>query len=157
MLRRMPRSPARPIHAGVPIRAGVRRIPFGIVAIAALRVVDAVSIAAVAIGQRPLPLNWIPAALADDRIIMAVGLSWAGAALLGVVGLLMLRGWGWILTMVMVGVGLAATLLGWYGGAPDYPELTLLVLAAFYLNQRSARSIIERSGADGRLDPVAGA
>jgi len=131
--------------------AGLRRIPFGIVAVAVLRIVDAVSIASIAVGRRPFPLSALPSPLADERVILAVGLAWAVAALLGAIGLLLLRGWGWVLTMVMVGVGLASALVGWYGGAPDYLELLLLVVTAFYLNQGSARSLGERreAGDDG--------
>ena len=127
--------------------AGQRRIPFGIIAVAALRVVDAISIASIAVGRRPFPLSSLPSPLADTHVVMVVVLAWAGAALLGVIGLLLLRSWGWILTMVMVGVGLASALAGWYGGTPDYLELLLLVVTAFYLNQGSARSLGERGDA----------
>ena len=132
-------------HPPVSTAAAVRprRIPFGIWAVALLRVVDAAAIAAIAVGWRAFPMPWLPGPLTDPRLIAVVGLGWAGAAVAGVAGLLLLRSWGWVLTMVMVGVGLAFSLLRWAAGTPDDPELLLLVITAFYLNQRSARELAE--------------
>ena len=138
----------QPPPASTAAALGPRRIPFGILAVALLRVVDAAAIAAIAVGWRAFPMPWLPGPLTDPRLIAVVGLGWAGAAVAGVAGLLLLRRWGWVLTMVMVGVGLAFSLLRWAAGAPDDPELLLLVITAFYLNQRSTRALADGPAPD---------
>jgi hypothetical protein len=101
------------------------RPPFGILVVVVLRVLEAVGIAAAATGLREMVVD-LPEPLSDSPVILVVGLVWAGAALLGAVGLLLGRSWGWVLTMVMVGVGLAFTLFRIVIGLPDYVELLLL-------------------------------
>ena len=74
----------------------------------------------------------------------AVDLVLAGAIILGVVGLLSFRRWGWVLTMVIVGFGLLVELIRVAIGQPDHLGLLLLVISAFYLNQRSVRAMAGR-------------
>jgi hypothetical protein len=106
-----------------------------------LRIIDAIGLAAVALGYRELVVDWLPGPLSDTRVILVVGLAWAGGALLGAIGLLLGRRWGWVLTMVMVGLGLVLNLYRVAAGVPDYLEVLLLVITTFYLNQRSVRAL----------------
>ena len=62
------------------------------------------------------------------------------------VGLLLYQRWGWVLTMVLVGVELALGLARVYVGLPDYLTLMILVITTFYLNQRSVRAIVNLDG-----------
>ena len=72
--------------------------------------------------------------------------------MIGVIGLLGGTRWGWVLTMLLVGLGLVFDLLQYLNGVPVPISLALHVLAAFYLNQRSVRSM----AADVLHEPEAG-
>jgi hypothetical protein len=118
-----------------------RRRPFGIIAVAALLLLNAFGLLAAALeltrGQfagPPLPWSEL-VAYRSAELAMAV------VTVAGAVGLLMLKRWGWILAMVIIGVGLVGDLLRvWYGN-PTYLNMLLHVVAAFYLNGRSVRAL----------------
>jgi hypothetical protein len=122
----------------------IGRWPFGILVIATLRIIDAVSLAAIGLGLQGLPLDGLPIVASNPVLTRAVDLVLAGATILGVIGLLSFQRWGWILTMVLVGVGLAIELIRVAIGQPDHLGLLLLVVSAFYLNQRSVRAMAGR-------------
>ncbi len=115
--------------------------PFGILAVAVLRLVNAVGLIAAALELGRLPIAGVPLPWADATIFRSAELLFAGLTILGVVGLLLYKRWGWVLTMVLVGVGLFGDLLRVWLGQPTYLSLLLHVLAAFYLNGRSVRAI----------------
>ena len=117
-----------------------RRWSFGILVVAALRLVDAAGLLFIGLGQQILPLRGLPI-LGDPAVTRTLDLILATLTILGVVGLLARQGWGWVLTMVLVGGGLAAELTRYAIGTPDPIGLLILVLSAFYLNQRSVRSV----------------
>jgi hypothetical protein len=134
---------ARETRSIAPARS-IGKWPFGILVVALLRIIDAVSLFAVALGVRDVPLTGLPI-LADSPILTrSVDLVLAAATILGVVGLLAYRRWGWVLTMVLVGVGLCGELLRVAIGQPDHLGLLFLVVSAFYLNQRSVRAMADR-------------
>ena len=108
--------------------------------VAALRLVDAAGLLFIGLGQQILPLRGLPI-LGDPAVTRTLDLILASLTILGVVGLLARQGWGWVLTMVLVGGGLAAELTRYAIGTPDPVGLLILVLSAFYLNQRSVRAV----------------
>jgi hypothetical protein len=124
--------------------AGGQALPsFGIVVVAALRLFDAVGLIFITLGLGQLPLTGFPI-LGDEGVTYWLNLFYAGLIITGVIGLLARQGWGWVLTMVLVGVGLVGELIRVAIGIPDYLGLLLLVISAFYLNQRSVRAMAGR-------------
>ena len=126
--------------------SGVRigRWPIGILIVALLRIIDAVSMAAAGTGVRDVPMGGLPVLLDSPLLTQSLDLLIAAATIVGVLGLLAFRGWGWVLTMVLVGLGLLGELIRVALGQPDYLGLLLLVVSAFYLNQRSVRAMAGR-------------
>jgi hypothetical protein len=55
--------------------------------------------------------------------------------LIGSVGLIRLRGWGWLLAMIGQGIDLALGLANYASGDPQYLQMFIDVLFVFYLNQ----------------------
>jgi hypothetical protein len=131
-------EPAAPV-AALP----ARRLPFGVLVVVVLRLMNAVVIAAIGLGWRPLKVDF-PYPLDEPAVLAGLGLSWAFLIVLGVAGLLLLRRWGWVITMFMVGIGLAVNLGRIIAGVPDELDLALLVATAFYLNGRSVRALALR-------------
>ena len=117
------------------------RWPFGILVITVLRTFDAVTLVAIALGVRGLPVNGLAIFANSPELTMTLGLLLAAAIIVGLVGLLAYQRWGWVLTMILVGLGLAHELYRVFIGQPDHLGLLLLVVSAFYLNQRSVRAM----------------
>ena len=126
----------------------VGRWPVGILVVAFLRVIDAVSLAAIGLGIQGLPTDGLPLLEESPLLTQSLDIVLAAATIIGVVGLLAFRRWGWVLTMILVGLGLLGELIRVAIGEPDHLGLLLLVLSAFYLNQRSVRAMAGR-----HLDP----
>jgi hypothetical protein len=133
----------RETRSRAPARS-IARWPFGILVVAFLRIIDAVSMFAVAFGVRDIPLTGLPILAESPILTRSIDLVLAAATILGVVGLLAYRRWGWVLTMVLVGVGLCGELIRVAIGQPDHLGLLFLVVSAFYLNQRSVRAMADR-------------
>ena len=108
---------------------------------ATLRIIDAISLAAVGLEVRGLPMDGLPIVASSPILTRAVDLILAFSIILGVIGLLSLQRWGWVLTMVIVGFELLVELARVAIGQPDHLGLLLLVISAFYLNQRSVRAM----------------
>ena len=126
----------------------IGRWPVGVVVVAILRLIDAVSMAAIGLGIRDLPTDALPIVVDSPLLTRALDIVLAAATIIGIVGLLAFRRWGWVLTMILVGIGLLVELIRVAIGQPDHLGLFLLVLSAFYLNQRSVRAMAGR-----HLDP----
>jgi hypothetical protein len=62
-----------------------------------------------------------------------------GIFLLAVIGLLLLKRWGWILTMITTGTGLAVTIWSYIDGNPRYVPMLIYIVIVFYLNQRDVQ------------------
>ena len=136
-------GPADGVPAPAPAQRSFRfgRWPFGILVVATLRIIDAISLAAVGLEVRGLPMGGLPIVASSPVLTRAVDLVLAFAIILGVIGLLSFHRWGWVLTMVIVGFGLLVELIRVAIGQPDHLGLLLLVISAFYLNQRSVRAM----------------
>jgi hypothetical protein len=51
---------------------------------------------------------------------------------------------GWVLVMVLVGVGLTSNLFLWWIGQPAWIRMAIQAATAFYLNSAPVRSLFER-------------
>jgi hypothetical protein len=125
---------------GTPRRT-IGRWPFGILVVSVLRLIDAGLLLFVGMAARGMPVSGLPILGNDPTITRALDFALAGLAIAGVIGLLAFRRWGWVLTMVLVGVSLLGDLIRVAIGEPGYLALTLHVLTAFYLNGRSVRAL----------------
>lgn len=77
---------------------------------------------------------------AFDLITSGIGLIFVGVLMLIVtIDLLRLKGWAWLSSMTVQGMGLAAALLGYLRGEPNYYSMFLGVLLVFYLNQQEVQ------------------
>ena len=126
----------------------VGRWPIGVLIVAVLRIIDAVSMAAIGLGVKGLPVDALPILENSPILTQSIDIVIAVATIIGVFGLLAFRRWGWVLTMILVGLGLLVELICVAIGQPDHVGLFLLVVSAFYLNQRSVRAM-----AGSHLDP----
>ena len=99
------------------------------------------TLAAIGLGIRGLPVTGLPTVVENQALTRSVDLTAAILTIVGVVGLLLFKRWGWVLTMVLVGLELLAELIRVALGTPDHLGLALLVVTAFYLNGRAVRSM----------------
>jgi hypothetical protein len=97
-------------------------------------------LAASGLGLQPV-FGGLPIIANFPMLTRALELTGAVLAVIGVIGLLANHRWGWVLTMVLVGVGLLLEIVKVAIGHPDHLGLLFLVATAFYLNQRSVRSM----------------
>lgn len=133
-----PVSPTNPTATPAP----ARRRPFGLYVVAALRLLHATQLALIGLGFGNFGIRTIPfAEMSDNSVLRTFYLASAVIIVIGIVGLLAMRRWGWVLTMLLVGFGLMYELVQVYRGRPDDLALLTLVIAAFYLNQRSVRAL----------------
>jgi hypothetical protein len=125
--------------------------PFGIVALVVLAVAGGLWALAGVAGLHAVDdfsLKGRPIAPEVVRVVIA---GWAMALLAGALLLLALHRWGWVLLMVVTGLGLLGSLWQWWTGNPEPIRLALLVVTAFYLNGHQVRDLffrsVERAGA----------
>ena len=116
------------------------RWPFGLLVVVVLRLVDAIGLALSGLGFQPV-FGGLPIIANFPMLTRSLELAGAALAVIGVIGLLANRRWGWVLTMVLVGVGLLLEIIKVAIGHPDHLSLLFLVATAFYLNQRSVRAM----------------
>ena len=128
------------------------RWPFGILVVSALRLVDALGLILIGFMQQGLPISGFPI-IGNPTVTRALDLLFASLIILGVLGLLAGKSWGWVLTMVLVGGGLLFELIRYAIGQPDPVGLLILVISAFYLNQRSVRALAGRHLPDNEIEP----
>jgi hypothetical protein len=130
-------------------RGMIGRWPFGILVVAVLRLIDAASLIYLFLDLGTTrPVGGVPIIGNSTDLTRALDLVLAALVILGVVGLLLFKRWGWVLTMVLVGAALAGDLIRVAIGEPAYLGMFLHVAAAFYLNGRSVRAL-----AQGDVDP----
>ncbi len=70
------------------------------------------------------------------------GAGWVlvAALLLAIIGLLRQKRWGWTLTMILTGLGLAYNIWSYFQGNPYYISMAVYIIMVFYLNQREVQS-----------------
>ncbi len=146
-----PPLPAIPPAPGlVPVEAvpAPRRWSLGLSIVAGLQVFYAARL--VSSGFQYTPGLGLPL-VSDPGVTRGLELTLAALGIIGVAGLLARQRWGWVLTMLLVGLGLLVGLIRYLIGEPDPLGLLLNVVAAFYLNQRSVRAM----AGDAVHDPTA--
>jgi hypothetical protein len=137
-------APAPPSRR-LPTDYRLGRWPFGIVAVAILRLLDAAVLIIVTSDTiEGIPVRGLPLLAGNRDLTVALDLTYAALVIIGVIGLLLLRRWGWVLTMVLVGVALAGDIIRFFVGEPAFVGMFIHVIAAFYLNGRSVRALAYR-------------
>ncbi len=71
-------------------------------------------------------------------------LAWALLNVLAALWLWTLSRRGWVLVMVLVGIGLIANLSLWAIGQPSWVRMAIQAATAFYLNSAPVRDLFER-------------
>ena len=139
-------------HAGplgaAPAPARKRRRPFGVYVIVLLQTFNAISHGSGVIGGVEDPLiSTITDAASDTvaTVIMVIGLVVAA-------GLLLLKRWAWVATMLWVGAIMAAELVLFFrGDDPNYVTMAISIAQVFYLNLSDVQVAFGRRPA--RADP----
>jgi uncharacterized membrane protein (DUF2068 family) len=117
---------------------------FGLYVIIGLLLLRVLSVLAdVSLFKLGLPTRSLPD-FANPLWTDVVGLVLAALTSFLVVGLWFLKRWAWVATMILVGIGLAFGIWGYFQGAPTYINLLINTLAVFYLNQRDVQRAFER-------------
>lgn len=143
---------AVPEQSAVP----ARRRPFGLYAIIALILINAVLIALdfsrsyVSLGlefglERP-PLPWLDDVDVDRLLRLSIAAAW----LIVAIGLWRLRRWAWTALMIMVGIALGEGLFLYVRGEPRFDIMLFNVLTVFYINQRSVQLLFQNERATSR-------
>ena len=115
--------------------------PVGLVVIIILQI-------ALAVLEALFLLGWKQSALAL-RLIMKnpifyteiVGWILVALLLLAVLGLLLQKRWGWLITMIVTGFGLFYTIWSYFQGTPRYFPMLIYVIMVLYLNQRDVQRL----------------
>jgi hypothetical protein len=120
------------------------RRPFGVAVLAALAIFNVVwSFAGIA-GFAPAQAGNAVALVGVAPYLLPVLVGFSAAALLAAAGLWLLRPWGWVLMMLVVGTSLGFQLVMYWVGEFNPVRLLIWTVAAFYLNQREVRAIFQR-------------
>ncbi len=133
---------------------GERRVPFGVWAVAILVILLWIIALLDATGIRPSNSNTILA----DAVGTSPVLNWitGGIAIVGIIGaiaLIRLKPIGFVITVVLAGIGLFNTLASELVGKGDDLRLVIIVLAVLYLNQPAVRAVFGRADDPDRTVP----
>jgi uncharacterized membrane protein (DUF2068 family) len=112
-----------------------RRRPFGVTVIALLQALSGPIVGGSILGSDvALPVH-------GDRDLAArlAGLAAICVGLLIAVGLWRLQRWAWTAGMLWTGLGLAAALLAYLNGQPQYGIMAVGIAIVFYLHQRDVQ------------------
>jgi hypothetical protein len=140
-------------HVRALYRARVKRRPLGIWIIVAVQVLLAVSLLAGVVTNSDVLSSAPDQALTPEA--RAVYLAWAIMTLVFAFWLWRLKRRGWVLTMVLTGLSLAANLADWWSGDPNFVRMAFPALTAFYLNSAPVRDLFlphDDSAQDRRAD-----
>ena len=131
-----------------------RRVPFGVWAVAILSIALSILLLLDAAGIRPSNSNTILAQASGTSRL----LDWilGGAAVTGIaaaIALLRLLTIGYVVTIVLAGLGLLNAIASQLVGRGDDLRLALLVATVLYLNQPAVRALFGRDDAADRGVP----
>src|SRR3954452_9866929 len=117
----------------------MRRRPWGMWVVIALQI-------ALFVTLLPGVAQAFPVLSPDDHLGLSreIYLGWAVLNLVAALWLWSLSRRGWVLTMVLVGVGLIANLYLWSIGEPAWVRMGIQAATAFYLNSEPIRVLFER-------------
>ena len=123
----------------------MKRRPLGIWIIVGMQVLLAVSLLAGVVTNTDVLSSSTPdQALAPE--VRAAYLAWAIMNLVFAFWLWRLKRRGWVLTMVLTGLSLAANLAEWWSGDPILIRMALPAVTAFYLNSAPVRDLFMVEG-----------
>ena len=77
----------------------------------------------------------------DSPIVNDIVIVIAIVTLVSAIGLWRLSRWGWYAIMLLTGLGLAIQIAFFVWATPNYINMTIYVVSAFYLNQHQVKSI----------------
>lgn len=77
----------------------------------------------------------------DSPIVNGIVMVIAIVTLIGAIGLWRLKRFGWYTVMLLTGLGLAIQIAFYVWATPNFINLTIFVISAFYLNQHEVKSI----------------
>jgi hypothetical protein len=124
---------------------GDRRIPFGVWAVAILSIVLSILLLLDAAGIRPSNSNTILAqASGTSRLLDPILIGVAVTGIVAAVALLRLLTIGYVVTIVLAGLGLLNAIASQFVGRGDDLRLALLVAVVLYLNQPAVRALFGR-------------
>ena len=131
-----------------------RRVPFGVWVVAIFVILLWVIVLLDATGIRPSNSDTILA----DAIGANNALNWiaGGIAVVGIAGaiaLIRLMPIGYVITVILAGLGLFNTLASTLVGQGDNLRLAVIVVAVLYLNQPAVRAVFGRADAPDRAVP----
>src|SRR6187549_1309386 len=117
----------------------MRRRPWGIWVVIVLQI-------ALAITLLPWFAESLPAFTPADNVQFGREpyVVWALLNVAAAVWLWTLSRRGWVLTMVLVGIGLVANVYLWSIGQPTWIRMAIQAMTAFYLNSAPIRELFER-------------
>jgi hypothetical protein len=115
-----------------------RRRPFGVMLLTVLWLVYA-TLAALFLIDPAFTGSGIARLFEWAGLRPEVHVALAVLAITSAIGLLLLRPWGWIASMLLAGVNLAVEIAFYFLGTPNYAYLAVAVVIAFYLNQGEVR------------------
>ena len=113
----------------------MRKRPFGVVAIATVQIINAVSV----VLRLQFRADDLPAFIATASNAEIAILIFGTVGLVAAFGLWRLSRWGWLATMLWAGLNLATSLVAYYQGTPHYVSMAMSVIAVLYLNQRDVQ------------------
>jgi hypothetical protein len=128
----------------------VKRRPLGIWIIVAMQVLLAGSLLIVAATDTDVGSTTSGVPLEPEA--RALYAAWAVMAMVFAFWLWRLKRRGWVLTMMLTGISLAANLAIWWSGDPNFVRMGLQAVTAFYLNSAPVRDLFLVDGH--RPDPA---
>ena len=120
-----------------------RSRPVGLYAIITLQLIVAVPLALYLLAlEEVVPVLRV---LVRNPIYSLLTPGWllVGMMLLAVLGLLLQKHWGWVLSMIVTGAGLAFTIWSYFQGTPSYLHMLIEGVTVFCLNQRDVQQYFE--------------
>jgi hypothetical protein len=116
-----------------------KRRPFGLYLIIILQLLLAILLSMVLLGEKTI-VTYLKVLIQNPLFYSWFGWVLIGALVLSILGLLMLKRWGWILTMILTGIGLSYSIWSYFQGNPHYIPMVLYLVIVFYLNQRDVQA-----------------
>jgi uncharacterized membrane protein (DUF2068 family) len=77
----------------------------------------------------------------DSPIVNGLVITIAVLTVIGTIGLWRLRRFGWYTIMLLTGVGLTSQIAFYIWATPNFVNMAIFVISAFYLNQHDVKSI----------------
>lgn len=116
-----------------------KKRPFGLFIIIGLQLIEATLLILGLMGEKSI-IQYLRVLVQNPIFYSWFGWVLVAVLLLAVVGLLFLKRWGWILSMIMTGIGLAYAIWSYTQGDPHYLPMVIYLVIVFYLNQRDVQA-----------------